>query len=505
MLNTFRSSFKNSIVYGLGNIAVKLIGFLLIPLYTDPKFFSVEDFGLIGLLDISGLVLIAFLGSSLPQSLTRWYWDKDHLNNQKSVFFMTLAMQTAISVSFCLLLMPLAKSFSVMILHSTDYTRVINYVIISSGLQAINTIISTLMRLQSKSVLYTVTNLAKLVLVLSLTIFLIVFRKMGIEGVYLAQVIGNLFFILILLGYTAKNIKISIDRDLVKSMFIFGVPLILANISGVALNVIDRYSLNSMDLMKYVALYTLAFKISSVLKLVIVDSIKMAISPLMIQKIHAPDNMRFYSKVLLYSSYVLMLGIIIVSLFSFELIKVMTKSNQYWEAYIIIPVLCLSVFFVNLKDITTYGLFIVKRTKILGGIVFVASVLNLGLNLVLIPLWGIIGAAMATLTAQLIYWLITYYFSQKEFHIPYELRKLFIMLIIGAILSSTGLVINDLSLALRLIIKSACIISFPFILGLFSFYETVELKAIRGFVVKWSDLKKLGDNIKSLKAIKDVM
>ena len=226
---------------------------------------------------------------------------------------------------------------------------------------------------------------------------------------------------------------------------------------------------------------------------------------MIIQKIHAPDNMRFYSKILLYSSYVLMMGIIAVSLFSFELIKVMAKSNQYWEAYVIVPILCLSVFFVNLKDISTNGLFIVKRTKILGSIVFVASVLNLLLNIALIPLWGIVGAAIATLTAQLIYWLITYYYSQKEYPIPYEINKILIMLVVGGILSCAGLVINDLSLPLRLIIKSACIISFPFILGLFNFYEPVELQAIRGFVIKWSDLKRFGDNIKSFKAIKDEM
>jgi O-antigen/teichoic acid export membrane protein len=503
MLNTVRSSLKNSIVYGLGNVAVKLIGFLLIPLYTDPKFFSVDDFGFIGLLDISGLVLIAFLGSSLPQSLNRWYWDKDHLGKQKTVFFMTLLMQILISVSFCLLLMPLARNFSAIILHTPDYGHIINLVIISAGLQAVNTIISTLMRLQSKSVLYTVTNLVKLVVVLTLTIYLIVFRKMGVEGIYLAQVIGNIFFIVILLGYTFKNITVSFDRALAKAMLIFGLPLLLANISGVALNVIDRYSLNSMDLMKYVALYTLAFKISSVLKLVIVDSIKMAVTPMIIQKINAPDNMRFYSKILLYSSFVLMLGIISVSLFSFELIKVMAKSNQYWEAYIIIPILCLSVFFVNLKDISTNGLFIVKKTRILGSIVFIASTLSLFLNLIFIPLWGIVGAAMATLTAQLLYWLITYFYSQKEFHIPYEIRKIIIILVVGGILSCAGLVINDLSLALRIIIKSACIVSFPFILALFNFYEPVELQAIRGFVVKWSDLKRFGANIRSFKAIKD--
>jgi O-antigen/teichoic acid export membrane protein len=125
--------------------------------------------------------------------------------------------------------------------------------------------------------------------------------------------------------------------------------------------------------------------------------------------------------------------------------------------------------------------------------------------MVFIPLWGIIGAAFATLTAQLIYWLITYYYSQKEYHIPYEINKILILLVVGGILSCAGLVINDLSLPLRLMIKSACLISFPFILALFNFYEPVELQAIRGFVVKWSDIRKFGENLKSFKAIKDEM
>ena len=503
MLNTIRSSLKNGLVYGLGNIAVKIIGFLLIPLYTDPKFFSIDDFGIIGVLDISGLVLVAALASSLPQSLNRWYWDKEHLNNQKNIFFMTLAMQVIITVSFCLLLLPLAKYFSVLIFNKPDWSRVIILVILSSGLQSINNIINTLIRLQSRSLLYTIVNFSKLIIVLTITVFLIVSKKMGIEGIYMAQVIGNLLFIIFLLGYTIKNCAVSFDKTIIKSMFIFGIPLILANISGVALNVIDRYSLNAWDILKSVALYTLAFKISSVLKLVIVDSIKMAISPLMMQKIDAPDNKRFYSKVLLYSSYILMFGIITISLFSFELIKVMTKSSQFWEAYIIIPILCISVFFVNMKDITVYGLFISKRTRIIGIIVTIASIISLLLNILLIPQWGITGAAMATLLAQLFYWYITYYFSQKKYFIPYENKKIFLMLIIGAIISCSGIFMDNLPLIIRLLLKTCFTISFPFILYLFKFYEPIELQAIKGFVNKWSSIKNLTDNLKSIKGIKE--
>jgi O-antigen/teichoic acid export membrane protein len=283
----------------------------------------------------------------------------------------------------------------------------------------------------------------------------------------------------------------------------YGFPLFLANISAVLLNVIDRYSLNSLAILKSVALYTLAFKITSVLKLVIVDSMKLAIQPMMFKQIDSPDNKRFYSKVLLYSSYVLMFAIVGVSMFSFELIKVMAKSREFWNAVVIIPVLSLSIFFVNMKDVTIYGLHIAKKTRIVGTIVVCSTILSLVFNIILIPLWGITGAAVATLLSQVIYWFACHYYSQKVFYIPYESKKIALMLLTGAVLSFSSLLINGMDLLPRLIIKTGCLISFPFILYLFSFYEPIELQSIRGFVVKWSNIRNFRHNLKSLNGITD--
>ena len=203
MLKSIKISLKDTIVYGLGNMAIKFVGLLLIPVYLDQKFFTVDDFGRIGLLEISALVLTAFLASGLPQSLTRWFWDKEHKGNQKGIFFMSLSTQIVVSLAFCVLLIPLSGKLSAVIFSKPDWGRVISLVIISSAIQAVNNIINTLMRLQSKSVLYTVTNLFKLGLVLSLTLYFIISKKMGLEGIIwhrlLATAFQYLFSLVILL------------------------------------------------------------------------------------------------------------------------------------------------------------------------------------------------------------------------------------------------------------------------------------------------------------------
>jgi O-antigen/teichoic acid export membrane protein len=503
MLNSIRVSFKDSLIYGIGNIAVKLIGFILIPLFTNPKFFSVEDFGIMTLLDISGLVLISVMASGLPQSLIRWYWDKDHVSNQKEIFFMSLSTQTIISLLFCLFILPFTSQISMIIFGTENRSDVIKLLILATSMQAINNVINTLIRVQSKSALFSLVNFSKLLIVLVLTLFFILNMKIGLIGIYLAQVIGNLLFIIFLSGYAIKNCKVSFNLNVLKSMSMYGFPLMLANFAGASLAVIDRYSLNSMALLKFVAIYSLAFKIASVLKLVIVDSIKMAISPMIIQKINSPENKRFYSKTLLYSSFILMIGIIGISLFSLELIKFMSKSTEFWGAYIVMPILSISIFFVNMRETTSYGLIIKKKSWIFGLIVVISGIINFLLNFLLIPKFNIVGAAMATLITNIFYWFTCYYFSQKAFYVPYEIRKIFIMLLVGTILSSAGLFLANLQLIPRLIIKTGCFISFPFILYLFNFYEPVELQAIRGFVFKWSKIKNLRNNLNSLKGVTD--
>jgi len=503
MLKSIKISLKDTLVYGLGNMAIKFVGLLLIPVYLDQKFFTVDDFGRIGLLEISALVLTAFLASGLPQSLTRWFWDKEHKSNQKGIFFMSLSTQVVVSLAFCVLLIPLSARLSEVIFSKPDWGRVISLVIISSAIQAVNNIINTLMRLQSKSVLYTVTNLFKLVLVLSLTLYFIISRKMGLEGIYLAQVIGNSISVLILMGYIIKNTRLFFDKTIFKSMSRYGFPLLIANISAVLLNVIDRFSLNSLALLKYVALYTLAFKITSVLKLAIVDSIKLALGPMMIKRIDTANNKRFYSKVLLYSSFALMCAIVAVSMFSYELIKVMAGSKEFWGAVVIIPILSISIFFINMKEVTVYGLHIAKKTGIIGGIVVFSTVISLALNILLIPVWSITGSAIATLLSQFIYWYACYYFSQKAFYVPYEMKKIGMLLIVGSAIAFSSLLINGMHLLPRLIIKSGCVVSFPFILYLLNFYEPVELQSIRGFINKWSKIRNFRSNLNSLKGITD--
>jgi hypothetical protein len=70
-------------------------------------------------------------------------------------------------------------------------------------------------------------------------------------------------------------------------------------------------------------------------------------------------------------------------------------------------------------------------------------------------------------------------------------------------LSFSSLVVNGMDLLPRMIIKTVLLVSYPFILYLFNFYEPIELQSIRGFISKWSKIKNIKSNLSSLKGITD--
>lgn len=496
MLDTVKRSLRSTIIYGLGNISVKIVGFLLIPLYTNPEYLSIDNFGMLGLLEAANLILIALFETSLSQSLARWYWDKNSAHKQGSILFTSFVFQLSTNLLLVLSLVSFSSQISGLLFDSTDWSTVLKYLIISSSLQSTNNLINSFLKLESKPGIYSLANTTKVFVVLALTVFMIVSKGMGLEGIYLSQLIGNAGFIIFMLPKVVKKMTFKIEFHTLRSMLSYGFPLLFASLFTILLNVIDKYSLNSIATLKDVAIYTMAFKVASILKLVIVESFKMTISPLMIQRIGEPGSNRFYNKALLYSSFVLMLSIIVVNSFSLELLKIISKSEEYLASVTIIPILAFSIFFILLREIVVYGLVIVKKTKIVGVIVILISIVNLTLNILLIPKYNVFGAAAAALISQVLYLASIYYFSQRYYPISYDKKKIFILLVVGIGLSLISIGLNNLESLFRIVLKTLVIFSFPLILYLLNFYEKIELLALKGLFKKWRNSRSIINNIK---------
>jgi O-antigen/teichoic acid export membrane protein len=181
--------------------------------------------------------------------------------------------------------------------------------------------------------------------------------------------------------------------------------------------------------------------------------------------------------------------------FGMEITKLFARRVEYFDAWYIFPFIIYSVVFGMMKDVATTGLSISKKTKVIAATVIITAVLNLILNILLIRLWGNQGAALSKMLSMLVFFALTLYFAQKVYPIPYEMKRIAIMLIIAAGLYGISVLFNPWNVVPRLAAKSILICSYPFVLYLIRFYEPAELKAFRSGWNKWRNPVEFKENI----------
>ena len=219
MLNKLKVTAKNSVIYSIGNFATKFAGLFLLPLYTSK--FSVDEYGVIGLLEVTVQIMIALFGLNLFNAFFRWYWDKEFIKKQKSIYFTVLTSVSVVTVFFVFFLVIFGNIGSQLIFSDKAYSLIFRLSIISAGLETIGVVPSTLLRLQGKATKYTIAYVLKLLINVGLNIYLIVYRNLGIESIYYSSIAGNLIYLAFLSKESYLNSTPVFERKILKSMLSF--------------------------------------------------------------------------------------------------------------------------------------------------------------------------------------------------------------------------------------------------------------------------------------------
>lgn len=485
MLSNVKSVARGTIIYGFANVSIKLLGIALIPIYTNHKYLSASDFGVLGMMDTTYQIVIVIFGLSLYQSFARWYYDPEHREAQKSMHFTVMLINALICLVSLIIVIFSADRISELLFDTTKFSRLIWTMFAGSSMNIINSVPMVLLRLQEKAVKYSVISITKLVVTLVFTIFFVVDLHRNVLGVYEAILIGESVVFLILLKGTIKNMVYKLEYSRFLQMMKYGMPLLLATVSSVLLNSFDRFTLNYLTNLETVGIYSLAFRISNTLKVVVITSIQYSLVPILYKKIGDPDHKRFISKSMNYSVFVVTMLALCISMFSQEIVEVFASNKSYLEAASIIPILSFSMIFVLMKENVTIALQIAKSTAIMGILIAFTAVVNLGLNMLFIPKIGIYGSALSSLLSQIIMFTLFYQVAQRKFAIPYEMRNLFVLMMTGLAVYFLSLLSNSWPIVFRIPYKLFLLGLLPFILYPLKFYEKIEVERIKETLIKW--------------------
>jgi len=482
MQKELNSFVKSIVIYGFGNVSIKIIGLILLPLYTNKQFLSVSENAAMGILDISSQILISIFSLSLSSAYLRWYWDKEYFSSRKKIFFTCFVTLTALAITLAVSGTLCSGTLAVLLFDKPDFAYAVALMIVATSMQPLIDFTMTQMRADSKASFFVSSNIVRLVISLCATIYFIKYAHRGLAGIYEAQIIGNVSFLILTSRFIAGHIEAKFSPEILRGVLQYSMPLALASFSNVLLVVLDRYVLNFKAADIDVSVYNQGFKLANTTKVFVVSSIQLALGPAIFKIMNRPDNKEIYSRIMTWFTIAVVYFSLFMSLFGLEITKLFTTDKVYFDAYKLIPLFSLSIIFSMMKDVSMIGLQITKRTRIIGLLIACIAAFNLALNIALVPLLKTYGSAISSMTSQMIFFILIFTLAQKYYKIPYRLGKTFIVIAIGIVLFIGGSIFNQDDLIIRIAVKTTALILFPVFLFIFRVFDRSELLMLTSMV-----------------------
>ncbi len=491
-MSRIRELASDTLIYGVFTIVGRFLTFLLTPLYTN--YLSIVEFGDIGYI----FAILAFMniiyGFGMDSAYFRFF-DPDKKEKSRNVFthsYITIAAVSLITSSACIVF---SGNIAPLITELPNGRELIILAALIPFLDALMIIPYSRLRITRKAKRFALTKFFLVVIAVGLNFLFVVHMKLGAVGVLYAQVIANAVGASIFLPTIVRRIKFKIDFTLLMQMLRFGLPTMPAMISGMILQVGDRWILKPLTDSTQFAIYQCNYKLGIPMML-FVSVFEYAWKPFYLTRYKDADAKKLFSRVLTYFTLMAAGIFLITGMYMDFLVRVPFVGGkfinpEYWGGMGIIPLILGAYYFNGVFNNVACGFHIEKKTEYLPIAVGIAAGVNVAINFILIPEIGYWGAAWATLAAYFTSAAILYVFARKVYRIRYEWKRLLTIIILAAAVYSSSMEFSGgMSLTNSFIIRTAGIALFVVCLGAFGFFTKDEIRGIKGLFKRRNKFEK---------------
>jgi O-antigen/teichoic acid export membrane protein len=399
--NRFFKLFRQSSHYLLGNISLMITGFISFPILT--RVLSTEDYGLLSLVSITLWISLALTKAGQQESAIRFYdeYESGKREAPLSEFYSTLFISAII---FALLVAGLVALGGAVIFQDAPHSRstliwlLVALIFTGSVFLRISNFLRAEQHTKRLNVILVIRQYSVLI---SGLLFFFAFSR-SLVSYYTGIVVAETLLVCVLTIKLFQSHTISLQRfsiPFLKESLIFGVPLIGLELANFLIKSVDRYLIKIFIDLEAVGLYSAGSNLCQYLKDSIIYAVLYAVTPLYMQLWNQEGKERteeFLSRVISFLLYILvpiLFGFIALS----KPLIVLLASEKYMESATIIPYILPGILLWGLSPLFAAGIYIQKKTQILFLVVMSGVILNGGLNVLLIPQFQLLGAALATL------------------------------------------------------------------------------------------------------------
>lgn len=478
----FKRLGKDGLIYGVGGALARSIGFFMFPVYT--RIFEPAEYGKIELLTaLTGMFSsLYFLGIDYSQN---YFFCQAKLEKEKNlvssaVFWYLFIWGLMLSSISILLYNSINSAFFRSNLIQGEY-------ILACFFLFFNVIASNsagLFRLLFRPYGYLAASLGQSIISSSFIIYFIWIMKLGVAGYFAGMLIGAVVISVSTLFFLSKWLTRKFSWDAFKKCLKYGIPLFPTTFILYLFGVVDKYFIAQFLTLDDVGIYAAGLKLSNILALGVI-SFRQAWTPISITVSHREDAQRFYGMVCM--GYIC-IGSVIAIFFqsiAFPLLKILVNTS-YLEAYQVVGYLVYNAIFLGFYYIAGIGILLKEKTHLLSLAMVASLITTVLMNYLLIPMLGMIGAALSTLFGHLLGCIIALYFSQQLLPLGIRIWRILAVFVITIASIQTQVCILNL-LGSHFLIKSSifvliCGISF-LLIGVAGFHYR-DIRDIHSIVIR---------------------
>ncbi|MFX0211509.1 MAG: oligosaccharide flippase family protein [Candidatus Hodarchaeota archaeon] len=480
-MNRYEQFLKLGIIYSFGQLVEKGLTFFLIPIYT--AFLSPKDYGIIGLMSVTVGLITSIFFPPIINGFNRHYYSPDFKRFQEELVFNSYLFVIIQSALLALVFHYLSRLLAEAILGNKYLRDVINLYAVILFFSPLAVFSLNLIRMQERARTYIVISASNLLFSGGLTIYLLIFQKLRFYSLIYGNLFGVIYMSLILIPIVVKSCKFTLSLSILIRPLKYGYPMILAGVSIFLINAGDRYVLRLFSALSRVGVYSFSYSFAGVINLVLAQPLKYAINPIVYKQ---EENEEYLKKFLRNSAnyfyFISCFACLALSLHGEEVFHLMVRNKDFLIGWSIVPILAFSYAQHALGTILGKGPAMAKKGFHISGIVGIACIVNLGLNFLLIPYYGIMGAAFATLVSYVVWNTLNIYYSAKFYDLHFELERLGHITIIGVSLYLLSLLVaSGPSIYLNISVKALIVIAYPIILLMTGFFSRREKQYMKNF------------------------
>ena len=456
-MNKYKRLLQNSSIFLIANFGSKLISFLLVRFYTEVL--TPAEYGIIDIITTTVNLAVPIVSLCITEAVLRF--SIDDIDNRKTIFSMGILTALVGNIAFTA-----AAPVLMGIKNFHDYVLLILLLTATNCLYLISAHFS---RGIGQSKVFAFSGLLYTILQIGCNLLFLLVFKWGIQGYLLSTVVSSVLSTayIIVFGKIYRYVSFEFKPVYLKQMLLYSIPLIPNSAFWWIMQSSDRYVISSMMTEADNGLYAVANKIPTIITTVSAIFFQ-AWQLSSVEESDSKDKKSFFSNVFNALSMVLICSTSFLMLILQPLYKLLVESSYYsgWQST---PYLLIAMVFSCFASFLGTNYVAMKKTKGAFVTTVIGAIINIVLNILLTPIWGIKGTALATAIAFLVTWLARMIDTKKFVRIKYSSLTLIISLVI-LMLQGTLLALGKDSVVIQAVLFTAVILlHIKLIIGLIKF------------------------------------